>query len=478
MTVMNATAADAVIAVAWKDDLIPRLTEYIAIPALSPAFDPDWEATGHLVEAVDLIESWMRACPVAGMVVSRQELPGRTPLLVAEIEPFGPQEANPSTTTVLYGHLDKQPEMEGWRPDLGPWKPVMEGTRLYGRGGADDGYAAFASLTAVRAVQEAGGSHGRLMVLIEASEESGSPDLPAHVEALAADLGDVGLVICLDSGCANYDTLWLTTSLRGLVDGTLDITIVTEGLHSGSASGVVPSTFRIARCLLDRIEDAETGAILVESASVDIPGYRIDEAAATAALLGDGAVEAVPYANGAGPMVTDPSEALIARTWKPALSYTGIDGMPTTGLAGNVLRPRTALKLSLRIPPTADPHEVLAEMRTILEADPPYGATVTFGDSEAAPGWNAPDLAPWLRQALDQASIAEFGQSMQLYGEGGTIPFMGMLGDKFPAAQFVITGVLGPESNAHGPNEFLDVAYAERLTCCLASVLDAATQAR
>ena len=216
----------------------------------------------------------------------------------------------------------------------------------------------------------------------------------------------------------------------------------------------------------------------MESASVDIPGYRIDEAAATAALLGDGAVEAVPYANGAGPMVTDPSEALIARTWKPALSYTGIDGMPTTGLAGNVLRPRTALKLSLRIPPTADPHEVLAEMRTILEADPPYGATVTFGDSEAAPGWNAPDLAPWLRQALDQASIAEFGQSMQLYGEGGTIPFMGMLGDKFPAAQFVITGVLGPESNAHGPNEFLDVAYAERLTCCLASVLDAATQAR
>ena len=286
MTVMNATAADAVIAAAWKDDLIPRLTEYIAIPALSPAFDPDWEATGHLVEAVDLIESWMRACPVAGMVVSRQELPGRTPLLVAEIEPFGPQEANPSTTTVLYGHLDKQPEMEGWRPDLGPWKPVMEGTRLYGRGGADDGYAAFASLTAVRAVQEAGGSHGRLMVLIEASEESGSPDLPAHVEALAADLGDVGLVICLDSGCANYDTLWLTTSLRGLVDGTLDIAIVTEGLHSGSVSGVVPSTFRIARRLLDRIEDAETGAILVESASVDIPGYRIGEAAATAALLG------------------------------------------------------------------------------------------------------------------------------------------------------------------------------------------------
>ena len=475
-TTLDTAAADEVIATAWRDDLIPRLREYIEIPALSPSFDPDWTETGHIARAADLIENWMRACPVAGMTVSRQELKGRTPLLVAEIEPFGPDGGAPSTTTVLYGHLDKQPEMEGWRDDLSPWTPVMEGTRLYGRGGADDGYAAFASLTAIRAVQESGGSHGRLVLLVEASEESGSPDLPAHVEALADTLGDVGLVICLDSGCATYDTLWLTTSLRGLVDGTLDINIVTEGLHSGSVSGVVPSTFRIARRLLDRIEDAESGTVLIESATVDIPGYRIDEAAATAAMLGEGAVESVPYAAGAGPMVADPADALIARTWKPALSYTGIDGMPGTGAAGNVLRPRTALKLSLRIPPTADPDAVLAEMRATLEADPPYGATVTFGDSEAAPGWNAPDLAPWLRTALDDASQAQFGQHMQLYGEGGTIPFMGMLGDKFPAAQFVITGVLGPESNAHGPNEFLDVAYAERLTSCLAGVLDAATK--
>ncbi|MGH1490463.1 MAG: M20/M25/M40 family metallo-hydrolase [Acidimicrobiales bacterium] len=467
-------AADRLIAETWRDELIPRLKEYIAIPALSPAFDANWQNTGHLGRAVDLVEDWMRAQPIEGMTVWRQELDGRTPVVLAEIAPYGAQGRDDAGTTILYGHLDKQPEMEGWRDDLSPWTPVMEGTRLYGRGGADDGYAAFASLTAIQAVQSAGGSHGRLVVLIEASEESGSPDLPAHVEALADRLGEVELVVCLDSGCANYETLWLTSSLRGLVEGTLDIKIVEEGLHSGGVGGVVPSSFRIARMLLDRVETAQTGELLLDGATVEIPEHRVAEAEATADFLGDAAVETVPYVAGAGPAVAEPVEALLAKTWRPSLSYTGVDGMPAVASAGNVLRPGTALKLSLRVPPTADPDRVLAELTGALEADPPYGASVAFSDSGAAPGWNAPDLAPWLRTALDEASSRQFGQAMQLYGEGGTIPFMGMLGDKFPAAQFVITGVLGPESNAHGPNEFLDVAFAEKLTCCLAEVLDAA----
>ncbi len=474
MTIETAIA-DRHIAAAWHDELVPRLREYITIPALSPAFDPDWVGNGHLDRAVDLIESWIRSRPVAAMSVRRQELANRTPLLVVDIDAFGPDAPVGGGTTILYGHLDKQPEMEGWRDGLAPWTPVMEGTKLYGRGGADDGYAAFASLAAIEAVQAGGGSHGRLVVLIEASEESGSPDLPAHIEALAGNLGRVDLVVCLDSGCANYDTLWLTTSLRGLVDGTLDVRIVTEGLHSGGAGGVVPSTFRIIRTLLDRVERAGDGRVLLASASVEIPGHRVSEAEATAALLGGGAFEAAPFVAGAGPMVDGGAEALLAKTWRPSLSYIGIDGMPATGAAGNVLRPRTALKLSLRIPPTAEPAAVLQELRTTLEANPPYGAEVSFTNSEAAPGWNAPALAPWLHTALDTASKQQFGQGMRLYGEGGTIPFMGMLGELFPEAQFVITGVLGPGSNAHGPNEFLDVAYAEKLTCCLARVLDAST---
>ncbi len=465
--------ANSLIGDAWRDDLVGQLRDYIAIPSLSPAFDADWVASGHIEAAVDHVLGWMQARPVESMKIEVQRIDGRTPLIVAEIDPFGPDGTN-APTVVLYGHLDKQPEMEGWRDDLSPWTPVQEGDRLYGRGGADDGYAAYASLTALEAVQRAGGSHGRCFVLIEASEESGSPDLPAHVEALAPRLGQVDLVVCLDSGCATYDTLWLTTSLRGLVDGTLTVSVLTEGVHSGGASGVVPSTFRIVRQLLDRVEDAATGEVLVAEANVEIPDHRRSEAAAMAELL-ETAPDSdadFPFVPGAEPVCSG-ADALLARTWQPTVSYIGIDGLPSTTMAGNVLRPTTAVKLSMRIPPTGDPAAIRAALHERLTAEPPYGATVTFDRSEAAPGWNAPELAPWLHDALDAASQAEFAKPVQLMGEGGTIPFMGMLGERFPEAQFVITGVLGPESNAHGPNEFLHVAYAERLTSVIAQVLDA-----
>jgi acetylornithine deacetylase/succinyl-diaminopimelate desuccinylase-like protein len=474
MTPFDARQAGDHIAELWAKDIVPRLHDYIAIPALSPAFDADWADSGHIDDAVTMVKDWMASRPIEAMTVWVQRLEGRTPLIVAEIEPFGPAAGDGTTTTVLYGHLDKQPEMEGWRPGLGPWTPVMEGTRLYGRGGADDGYAAFASLAAIEAIQSAGASHGRLVVLIEASEESGSPDLPAHVGALADRLGQVDLVVCLDSGCATYDTLWLTTSLRGLVGGTLTVRIVEEGMHSGAAGGIVPSSFRIMRVMLDRIERATDGAVLLQSANVEVPEHRRREAASTAALLGRGVYERIPLVDGARPAIEDHTEALLAKTWRPSLSYVGIDGVPPTAKAGNVLRPSTSLKLSLRVPPTADAEAVRSELISVIEDDPPYGAQVSFGDSEGATGWNAPDLAPWLQAALSRASNDNFGRDMQLYGEGGTIPFMGMLGEKFPSAQFVITGVLGPGSNAHGPNEFLDVAYAEALTRCLASVLDSA----
>lgn len=460
----------------WADEIVPQLHRYIEIPALSPSFDADWEQSGHIADAVALIRDWIEAQPVEGMTVSVEHLPGRTPLVVAEIDPFGPAGRTPGSTTVLYGHLDKQPEMEGWRADLGPWKPVREGDRLYGRGGADDGYAAFASLAAVEAVQAAGGSHGRLLVLIEASEESGSPDLPAHIDALGDRLGAVDLVVCLDSGCATYDTMWLTTSLRGMVGGRLSVDIVTQGLHSGGYGGVVPSSFRIMRRLLDRIEDAVDGRILLDSANVEIPPHRIAEARSTADLLGEAMLESPPLVEGARPAVANVTEALLAKTWRPSLAYVGADGIPPTAVAGNVLRPSTTLKLSLRIPPTADPATVEAELVEALTADPPYGARVAVDGVGGAPGWNAPELKPWLRTALDDACRTQFGRDLQLYGEGGTIPFMGMLGEKFPDAQFVITGVLGPGSNAHGPNEFIDVAYAERLTKALAQVLDATTR--
>lgn len=470
MTTLEIGRAAEIIAAAWSRDLVDELAEYIAIPALSPAFDADWETNGHLRAGVEHLHRWMSAQSIAGLEVRIAELPGRTPVIVAEVPAFGnPTGAVGSGTVLLYGHCDKQPEMTGWDEGLGPWTPVRRGDRLYGRGGADDGYAAYASLTAIRAVQDSGGTHPRCVLLIEASEESGSPDLPAHVDALTETLGDVGLVVCLDSGCATYDTLWLTTSLRGLAAATVTVEVLSEGVHSGSASGVVPSSFRILRQLLDRIEDAASGAVLLDAARVPVPAHRLAEIEAMVEYL-DHQDEPFPLVPGLEPMASG-VEAQLNRTWRPTLSTIGADGLPPSKRAGNVLRPSTSLRLSLRLPPPADAHEVLDELRAALLSDPPHRAWITVSDGDAAGGWDAPDLAPWLRATLERASRQAFGQPMQLMGEGGSIPFMGMLGEKFPDAQFAIMGVLGPGSNAHGPNEFLHLTYAERLTTVLAAIL-------
>ena len=451
------------------DTIVPALERYISIPNVSATFDPDWAAHGHMQRAVHLVRDWCASRAIDGATVSVHELEGRTPLIVVEIPAFGDGSAD--DTVVLYGHLDKQPEMHGWREGLGPWTPVIEDDRLYGRGGADDGYSAFASLAAIEAVRAGGGSHARCMVLIEASEESGSPDLPAHVEALADRIGTPSFVVCLDSGCIDYDRMWVTTSLRGIVNVTLSIDIVREGLHSGE-SGMIASTFRIARMLLSRIEDEATGRILLDSCNVTIPADRVAEAEATAEEIGTIA-DRYPFVHGAKPMTHDGAEQLLGRTWRAALSVIGADGLPPTAVAGNVLRPNTTLELSLRTPPTADAGAVLSELRERLLSDPPYGAQVAITRSEAASGWNSPPLAPWLVTALDEASVAAFGAPARKYGIGGTIPFMGMLGERFPDAQFAITGVLGPDANAHGPNEYLHLPTARKITLAIAELLNA-----
>lgn len=472
MTTIDTSAADVIrdhCNEVW-DDIVPVLHDYIAIPALSQDFDADWRAHGEIDRAVELVADWCRARQIPGLSVDVIEHAERSPVIIMEIPPTGAGTGD--DTVLLYGHLDKQPEMEGWRDDLGPWKPVLEGDRLYGRGGADDGYAAFASLTAIEAVHAAAGSHARCVVLIEAGEESGSPDLPAWVDDLRDRIGSPSLVVCLDSGCIDYDRMWVTTSLRGMVAGVLTVDIVRDGLHSGDASGMVPSTFRIARQLLDRVEDSITGETLLPELIVEIPDGRLAEARATAVEIG-AIADHYPFVDGARPTTDDPAEQLLARTWRATLSVVGADGLPPTERAGNVLRPSTSLKLSFRLPPTADPAIAAAAITAALEADPPYGAAVSFHDVDAAPGWNAPATADWLEAALDDASTAAFGASARTFGEGGSIPFMGMLGDKFPDAQFVITGVLGPDANAHGPNEYLHVPTGRRLTMAVAHVLDA-----
>jgi acetylornithine deacetylase/succinyl-diaminopimelate desuccinylase-like protein len=462
---MDTARTSACIAGEWERSVLPALMEYIRIPNKSPAFDPDWEARGHMDQVVRLAVDWCRSRPVPGLQIQILRHPGRTPLLYLEVPGTAPG------CVLLYGHLDKQPEMSGWREDLAPWTPVLEGERLYGRGGADDGYALFASLTAIQALTEQGLPHARCVVLIECSEESGSPDLPGYVQALAGRIGSPDLVICLDSGCGNYEQLWCTTSLRGLVGGRFSVEVLTEGVHSGDASGIVPSTFRIARQLLDRLEDADSGQVRLDELHVAIPAERAAQAAHAARVLGDAVYSKFPFVPGTHPAATDPAELILNRTWRPALEITGAAGLPPLGQAGNVLRPLTSLKLSLRVPPTCDAAAAGARVKQVLEEAPPYAARVSFEPDQTMTGWNAPPLAPWLASSLDRASLSQFGRPAVHMGEGGSIPFMGMLGHRYPQAQFLITGVLGPGSNAHGPNEFLHLPTARRLTACVAQVL-------
>jgi acetylornithine deacetylase/succinyl-diaminopimelate desuccinylase-like protein len=455
----------------WEAEILPALTEYIRIPNKSQEFDAQWREHGHMDRAVSLIEAWCRKQPIAGLTVEVHRLPGRAPLILMEIP--GSSSGPSPGTVLLYGHLDKQPEMTGWRPGLSPWEPVREGDRLYGRGGADDGYSAFASLAAIRLLREQGIGHARAIVLIEAGEESGSPDLPAYIDALAARIGEPSLIVCLDSGCGNYDQMWSTTSLRGGVIGTLRVDVLTEGVHSGVAGGVVPSSFRVLRRVLSKIEDEATGRVIVDALHVDVPPHRRAQVEAAAVALGRDVVTCMPWIKGMQPTDSSVVELLLNRTWRPALSVTGVDGIPALDNAGNVLRPHTAVKLSMRIPPTADPPKAARALKEALEKDPPYGARVEFLGAQGFAGWDAPPLAPWLEAASDEASRAFFGKAAMSMGEGGSIPFMGMLGGKFPAAQFLITGVLGPQSNAHGPNEFLHIPTAKKLTCCVASIVAA-----
>lgn len=350
----------------WRADVIDRLHDFIAIPNVSPAFDEDWAASGHMARAVELIRSWCESRTIDGMVVEVHDLPGRTPVIVCEIPATTPDR---SDTVILYGHLDKQPEMSGWRDELGPWTPVLDGDRLYGRGGADDGYAVFAALTAVEALRRAGGDHARLLVLIEASEESGSSDLPAHLDALGDRLGDVSLVVGLDSGAASYDRLWVTTSLRGVLMGRLRVEVLTEGVHSGSAGGVVPSSFRILRHLLDRIEDPATGRVLVDELWCDIPEERMHQMERNAEEILGGL--SFPYAGRTGPGDRSAVELLRARTWEPAIANIAVNGFPPPDRAGNVLRPATELTIAARLAPTADPAAAARALTERLTADPP-----------------------------------------------------------------------------------------------------------
>jgi acetylornithine deacetylase/succinyl-diaminopimelate desuccinylase-like protein len=482
---LNAAQALGQVSRAWDEDIVGRLSDYIAIPAKSPMFDADWAQNGFIDAVVRNAAMWVEAQKVQGLTLEIIRLEGRTPVLFFEVLPssgalgLDSTQATSTKSVLMYGHLDKQPEFTGWRHDLGAWTPKYENGKLYGRGGADDGYAVYASIAAIQAIKSQNLPHPRIVGLIETCEESGSYDLLPYIDALRTRLGDVALVICLDSGAGNYDQLWLTSSLRGMASGVLKVEILTEGVHSGDASGLVPSSFRIMRHVLDRLEDSATGRLLPNAFHCEVPADRLAQTKATAAILGDEVFKRFPWAHydcaGAStfalPTTTDPLQALLNRTWAPTLSVTGAEGLPDFKNAGNVLRPYTAFKLSLRLPPLIDAGTATQLLKSLLEDNAPYQARVTFESSGSATGWNAPGTAPWFEHALNAASQAYFGAPCGYIGQGGTIPLMNMLSTGFPKAQMMVCGVLGPKSNAHGPNEFLHVPFAKKLTAAVAQVI-------
>lgn len=451
---------------AWDRSILPTLLDYIAIPCLSPAFDAQWASAGHMQRALELLAGWARGqlADMPGVSIEALRLPDRTPVLLVDIPGSG------DSTALIYGHLDKQPAMDGWTNGRSAWSPRLEGDRLYGRGGADDGYALFSAVAAIKALHEHGGERPRCLILIEASEESGSPDLPAYLDLLAPRLAAVSLVVVLDGSCGNYDQLWTTTSLRGQVAGTLEVRTLESGVHSGDASGVVASSFRIARHLLSRIEDPQTGEV-VPAFHVGIPEARRREACAAAGSLGGRLDTALPIIAGLRPVHPEPPEVVLNRSWRPQLAVTGLDGLPGTAHAAAVMQPATRLKVSLRLPPTLDAEAASQRLKAILEDAPPYACRVGFSLDMVSPGWNAPATPAWLQRSLDNASQQAFGRPGAAIGGGGGIPFLSMLGRQIPDAQFVVTGVLGPLSNAHGPDEFLHLPTARRLTVALALLL-------
>ncbi len=449
----------------WDNEILPALTDYIRIPALSPDFDADWARHGHLEQARQLAIGWLERHAEPNWKIHNLQIPGRTPLILVDIPGKGDR------SVLIYGHLDKQPEMEGWREGLGPWQPVIEDEKLYGRGGADDGYALFAAVAAAKALARENIPHARLLILIEFSEESGSPDLPAYLEDCTGLIGAPDLVIALDSGTGDYGRLWSTTSLRGMQSCTVTARTLHEGVHSGIASGIVPESMSIMRQLLDRLEDPVTGQVKLPELFVEVPAIRMEQATATAGILGSSLVDGLHPLPGLKPLSDDPLELLLNNTWYPAMCVVGQGGFPPLEQAGNVMRAYTSFKLSFRLPPSVTCETAKAAIERALLTDPPYQAEISVAFDQGGDGWEAPPPAEWLLRANDEASLAIYGQPAAYMGLGASIPFMNRLGLQYPQAQFLITGVLGPGSNAHGPNEYLHIPYAKKLTVCVAHVI-------
>jgi acetylornithine deacetylase/succinyl-diaminopimelate desuccinylase-like protein len=459
----------------WSGEHVDALSEFVAVPSLSPAFEPGWERTGALAAAVELVADWFadrHALP--GVQTHRLRLEGRTPLLIVDIPAFGPAPGGPARTVLAYGHLDVQPAGGGWTV-TDPFRPVLRDSLLYGRGSGDDKYAPLAVAAALEALRAANQAHPHVVLLLEASEESSSVDLPAHLAAHGELLGKPDLILCLDTFVPDNTRLWHSSSMRGIVVADLSVAVAREGMHSGLVGGVVPSSFRLLRALLDRLENSTTGACLLPQLYADVPPEHRDALRRQSETSGS-PVAGLPLLPGVRPESPDPFTQLLAQSWEPSIAYVGVEGMPPSSAAGSVLRAATTVRLSIRLPPTVRASDAVDALRTTLETDPPAGSSVRLDVRGAEDGWSA-SVPPSVRDLLDGAGVAGYAAPAAECGGGATIPPLGILARRFPEAVTIPLGLVTPNSNPHGPDEHIDLLAAERLTVALASLLAAQVRA-
>ena len=452
----------------WEKSILPSLSDFIEIKALSPLFEPKWAELGELDATIAMFCEWLDQQGIEGMSYETHRIGDLSPVLLVTIDGTGPGEV------IFYSHLDKQPSKpELWSEGLNPLKAVRRDPWLYGRGSVDDGYGGYLCATAVRLLQEQGVPHPRCTFLIETCEESGSFDLPPYLDALSEEMGNPDMVVVLDSGGPDYEHVWMTEALRGLVSGTLSVKVSHEGIHSGNSGGSIPSSFRIIRILLDRVEDSSTGKVLIPEMHVEIDKQVEEKATALAEVVGNSIWEQFPTVDSLQRVAGSTEEMIVSMNWEPTLSIIGADGIPPVQGAGNVLRTNTDLKLSFRIPPGVDSEKVIEIAKSILEEDPPFGAEVSFTPDSCADGFHAPPMEGKVREAIHEASVSLTGLPPLATWTGGTIPFMAMMQQKYPDAMFLCTGTSGPGNIAHGPDEKLHIPSSKRLTVVLSSTIAA-----
>jgi acetylornithine deacetylase/succinyl-diaminopimelate desuccinylase-like protein len=463
---MNYGTTSSMIEASFEKEVLPGLSEFIKIDNLSPFYDLEWNSNGKQDKAAQFILDWVKAQSVDGLKAEIIKDADKSPLIFVEIDARGGSTKN----FMLYGHFDKQPHFTGWAEGLGPTIPVIRDGFLYGRGGADDGYAIFSAIVGIKAIQDQGLPHGRVVIVIEGSEESGSPHLVHYLNQLKERIGEPDLMVCLDSGAQDYDRLWVTSSLRGNLIVDITCEVLAEGVHSGAGTGLAPDSFMILRNILDRLEDSTTGR--VNSAfQVEIPQERIEDAQKVADLKKEHILEHVKLIEGVKGMSNDYAQLILKNTWEPTLCLTGASFIPPHETAGNVLRPKTTLRLSMRLPPSLDAPQAAEKLIQILSENPPYNAKITCVKRAPGSGWNNKKLSNKLHESLNTTSLKLWGKEYLSFGEGGSIPFIKQLADSFPSCEIVVIGVLGPNSNAHSCNEGLHIDYCKKITATLAHTL-------